>query len=38
LCHRIRAAMKDEGFATLPGVLEVDEAYVEFAHHQPTAL
>ena len=29
---------RDEGFATLPGVLEVDEAFVEFAHHQPTAL
>jgi transposase-like protein len=28
MCHRIRAAMKDEGFAQLMGQVEVDETYV----------
>jgi transposase-like protein len=28
MCHRIRAAMKDEAFQKLTGVVEVDETYV----------
>ena len=28
LCHRIRAAMKDGGFAKLMGEVEVDETYI----------
>lgn len=28
MCHRIRAAMQDEGFFNMSGVLEMDETYV----------
>lgn len=28
LCHRIRAAMKDEGASTLDGIVEIDETYI----------
>lgn len=37
LCHRIRAAMKDEGAGLLSGIVEADETYVggkpRFHHH-----
>src|SRR3984893_11059406 len=28
MCHRIRAAMKDNGFAKLMGIVEVDESFI----------
>jgi hypothetical protein len=29
MCHRIRAAMQDEAFQKLTGVVEVDETYID---------
>src|SRR5437667_1122117 len=37
LCHRIRAAMKDEGAPLLDGVVEIDETYIggKPRYHRP---
>ena len=38
LCHRIRAAMKDGGFAKLMGEVEVDETYIGGATRTATGI